>query len=365
MKRIMLFLAIGCLISGGASEAAQKAKDDSQSQFSKGIELLKRRSENPEKLVPEALSIFRTLLREDSNDEKSLAAIVHTYTLMGGYNLMSTSEACSKASDFAKQLDEKSNASTRGHFALGRWNMWCQQSISRAIPHFEKASEQKSDFQIESLFALASIHLFRSEQTQSKQILEKIRALGETSDPQFIWFELYFGNYKEVLTQTASLLEKTPTHRNALAYRGRAYLAQGIAEQSKSTKNAGEYFQKAVETLKVAYEASKKPGYNSHAEYLIALAFTQPIEATKEYRNLETLSKEALEKGKTSPVLSYRLAQIASALGFREEAEKHFNESVKQREAFFFWIGIDPVMKQVRENSPSIKEKMQQLGLKG
>jgi hypothetical protein len=41
---------------------------------------------------------------------------------MGGYNLMPTSEACSKTSDFAKQIEEKSKVSTRRHFALGRWN---------------------------------------------------------------------------------------------------------------------------------------------------------------------------------------------------------------------------------------------------
>lgn len=337
---------------------------DQTDPFSTGLELLKHRGENPLKLVPEALQNFHTGLRENPKDERGPAAIIFAYTLMGGYGLMPSNDACDEASGFAQKLKEKTHLDSFGEYSLGRWEMWCGRSLVSAMSHFEKAASLPSEFQIESLFAIATIHLFRSELQPSRNTLEKIHALTSTPNDQFIWFDLCFGDYERVLEKTAALLMTNPNHINAKIYRARSYLALGLEEQRTSREKAEQNFGEAEKLFKAIYDAAPKPSYNNYSEYIVALTFRDRTRATSEYRALEAVSKNAMKKGKSSPVMWYRLAQIASALGLLEEAEKNYAASIKAREATFMWIGIDPVMKNLRESSSFVKSKMIELGLR-
>lgn len=357
-------LALVFLLLPIALLAEKPARNRDIEMHSKGIDLLKRRSENPQKMVPDALNIFETLLRGNPDDDKALAGVVYALTLMGGYGFRPIAEVCDQASKYSKKLEAKRNIDPLGQYALGRWNLWCEGSISKAIPYFENASKQHSEFQADSLIALATVHLFRSEESKSKAILKEVRNLGNSPEEQFIWFDLYYRDYDSVIKKTAALLKQNPKHRNALAYRARAYLALGLGKRVTDKVQSELDFKNAEEIFKRLYESSDKPAYNALAEHVIALAFTDRPKAMKEYKQLELTSKRFLEKGKSSPVMYYRLAQIAAALDLHEEAEAHFEAAIKARESMYLWIGIDPVMKQLTEKSSRIKSKMVGLGLR-
>lgn len=295
--------------------------------YLRGRHFWNRRTESD---LQKSVRCFQEAVAHDPGYALAYAGMADSFTVLGGYGILSPDESYKRARAAATQALEIDDRLAEAHTSLGDVAMYYDWRAADAERHYLRAIDLRPDYATAHHFyawylvAKGEFSAAAAEMRRAQEI-DPLSPMINTT----LGLPAYFsGDFDQAIRQISKALELDPNFPQAQIYLGRAYLHSGQRAPGLE-----------------AIERAVEPGENRP---LILSAFAHALAVNGKTAEAVQLLNQLIALRQTRYVSAYHIATVFSGLGDLEQAMHWLNQAFADRVNQMVILEPDPVWKALR-----------------